>query len=339
MSVAASFLTGLGIIDELVANPKVTDVLINAHNQIWVDAGAGLQLSELAFPGPEQLRHFALRLALNCGQRLDDAHPVMDGQLPGGIRVHAILPPLVKEQVHVSLRIPKKGGFTLAQLQQQNMFPPLGHSILLRLLQSKANLIISGATSSGKTTLLAALIEEIPKTERIVVIEETPELHPKHPHLVSLTTREENQQGKGEIDLSKLLKATLRMRPDRIILGEARGAEIIPLLTAFNTGHGGGMMTLHANTTNAVMPRIQALAALGGVDPQFSRLQIESGLDYVLQLQTRQTPGGKHRYLQEIAPLKGESIFGWDGRNRPRVKNEWLWPGESRKHGHMEYGN
>lgn len=254
-------------IEALLAKPGITDLLINSDAGVWVDDGAGMRrVTELRFTEP-QVRQAARYLISRGGRHLDEAHPCMDVRAGEGIRVHAVLPPVSTSGTLISVRIAAQQGFTLEQLVGEGM---LTHSHCLFLKQhigERENVIVAGATGSGKTTLLAALLATVPESERIVTVEDTAEMRIRHPHVVGLETRQANIEGVGEIGLDELVKQALRMRPDRLVVGESRGAEFGTLLTALNTGHGGGGTTLHASSLEAVPARLEALGLMAGLTP------------------------------------------------------------------------
>ena len=237
-------LRGAGVVlQPLLDDPAVTDVLVNGGGGVWVDRGDGLEVvpaAARALGGAAAVRALATRLAAAAGQRLDDACPVVDGSLADGTRLHVILPPLAPEGPLISLRTQRRRAFTLAELVAAGTVAPALAPVLRALVTRRANVLVSGATGSGKTTLLAALLSLVPADERIVCIEESTELAPTHPHVVHLQTRRANVQSVGEVPLTELVRAAMRMRPDRMVLGECRGAEVREVLGALNTGHEGG---------------------------------------------------------------------------------------------------
>lgn len=270
----------------LLDDPRVTDVLVNGTSGVWIDRGAGLeQLKDLEGTRTEkQVRALAVRLASACGQRLDDSSPVVDGTFSGGLRLHAVLPPLAAEGTLISLRTHRPVTFSLADLEDLGMLSGTGE-ILRALVARRANVMISGSTGSGKTTLLAALLATVPPSERILVIEEAYELRPRHPHTVHLQERKENVQGAGAVSMSELVRAAMRMRPDRIVLGECRGSEVRDVLSALNTGHEGGWATIHANSAVDVPARLVALGALAGMAEPVVAAQASSALDAVIHVE------------------------------------------------------
>jgi len=283
----------------LLEDEAVTDVVIH-DRQVWVDRGDGLERVEVDVGDETGVRALAVRLAALSGQRLDDAAPIVDGVLPGGTRLHAVLPPLASDGTAISLRPLHQRTFTLDALRERGMVCAAAESVLRALVRRRANVVVAGATGTGKTTLLAALLALVGEHERIVCIEEASELRPNHPHVVHLQARQANVQASGSVSLSDLVRASLRMRPDRIVLGEARGAEIREVLAALNTGHAGSWFTLHANSAADVPARLVALGSLAGLDGHAVAVQAAAALDAVVFL--RRT--GSHRVVAEVARLE-----------------------------------
>lgn len=278
-------LNGLGPLQELTRDPAVTDIFVNAPDSVWVDRGRGIERAAVAFAEEAQLRALACRLVAAGGRRLDDGSPCVDVRLPGGYRVHAVLPPVSTAGTLLSIRIRRERVFTLDELQAAGMFGPLVKEVLGKVLELKLSFLISGATGSGKTTLLSTLLGLCAPEERLVLIEDASELNPVHPHVVCLESRHGNLEGGGEVSLGELVRQALRMRPDRLVVGECRGAEVRELLTAMNTGHSGGGGTIHANTASAVPARLTALGALAGLTPEGVQLQAASALDVVIHVE------------------------------------------------------
>jgi pilus assembly protein CpaF len=283
-------LGGLGALDPLLRDPEVTDVLVNAPDEVWLDRGAGLVRAPVAFADEATVRALAVRLASRAGRRLDDATPYVDARLPGGQRLHAVIPPLSVRGTTISLRIPSRRRFTVADLVTAGSIDAEGAAWLGALVRSRAAFLVSGGTGSGKTSVLGALLGAVPDHERIVVVEDTCELDPQHPHVVSLEARPANLEGQGEIPLRTLVRQALRMRPDRLVVGEVRGAEVVDLLAAMNTGHEGGCGTIHANSAAAVPDRLAALALAAGMTLAGVHAQVGAGLEVVVHL-ARQPDG------------------------------------------------
>jgi pilus assembly protein CpaF len=310
-------LVGSGPLQALVDEPGVSDVLVNGADRVWVDRGRGLEPRAVDLGGAERLRALAVRLAASGGQRLDDANPVVDARLPDGVRLHAVLPPVSADGVLLSLRVPRRVPFSLADLVAAGSVHPEIAPALIALVRGRANGLVTGATGTGKTTLLSALLSLAPPGERIVCVEEVPELRPVHPHVVRLAVRRANVEGAGEVGLVSLVRHALRMRPDRIVLGEARGPELREVLTALNTGHDGGWATLHANDLVDVPARLAALGALDGIDEHALASQVGSALDVVVHL--RRCEG--LRRVDRVGVLRGLDVvealaMGPDGKLR-----------------------
>lgn len=278
-------LNGLGeVLAPLLRLPGITDILVNS-TRVWVDCGQGVEPIDDGFSSEEEVRALAITMAAICGKRLDDAVPIVDGILPMGVRVHAVIPPLSGQGTIISLRIPARGGLTLEQMRKGASIDDTTQQILSRMLEVRCNVLISGATGSGKTTLLSALLSSISVNERLICIEEMSELHPAHPHVVHLQARQANTQGRGEVSLSELVRAAMRMRPDRIILGECRGGEVRDIMSALNTGHRGSFATIHANTPAEVPARLSALGALAGMSAEATHVQARAAFDLVVHME------------------------------------------------------
>lgn len=273
---------GLGPLQDLVG-PGVTDILVNADGRVWVEDDRGLRPAGRRLDA-DSARALAVRLATAAGRRLDDASPCADAHLPDGTRLHAVLPPITPGGTLISLRRPATTRLTLTDLERAGAFPAALGPILRAIVTARLAFLVSGGTGTGKTTLLASLLTVAGRGERIVVVEDAAELDPGHPHVVRLQARHANAEGAGRVDLSDLVRQCLRMRPDRIVVGECRGSEIRELLQALNTGHEGGCGTLHANTAADVPARLEALAALGGLDRLALASQAASALDVVIHL-------------------------------------------------------
>ncbi|MET9415164.1 TadA family conjugal transfer-associated ATPase [Streptomyces klenkii] len=291
-----SELIGAGPLERLLAEPDVTDVLVTAPDQVWVDRGAGLQRTDVVFPDATAVRRLAQRLAAIAGRRLDDARPWVDARLPDGTRLHAVLPPIAVGSTCLSLRVVRPRAFTLDDLMAAGTVPPGGDRLLRAVLEARLSFVISGGTGSGKTTLLTTLLGLVAPDERIVLAEDSAELRPDHPHVVRLETRPANQEGMGLVTLRDLVRQALRMRPDRLVVGEVRGAEVTDLLAALNTGHEGGCGTVHANAAADVPARLEALGSAAGLDRAALHSQLAAGLSVIIHLVRER--GGRRRVAE-----------------------------------------
>lgn len=288
---------GAGLLDPLLHEVGVTDVLVNGPQRVYVDRGAGLELTEVTFSSDSEVRKLAQRLAASVGRRLDDAAPFVDARLADGTRVHAVLGTVAAPGTCLSLRVPAHRSFSLDDCIASGSVTPEAAGVLRRMVESKLAFLVSGGTGSGKTTLLASLLALVPPTERIVIVEDSRELAPLHPHVVRLEGRPANAELTGAVTLTDLVRQSLRMRPDRLVVGEVRGAEICDLLTAMNTGHEGGCGTVHANSASDVPARLEALAALGRMGRDALHAQLAAALDAVVHI-SRDDRG--HRKVREI---------------------------------------
>ncbi|MGH6657073.1 MAG: TadA family conjugal transfer-associated ATPase [Actinocrinis sp.] len=291
----------------LIADPKVTDVLVNGPQDIWVERANRLQPVEAAFPDESAVRRYAQRLAVQAGRRFDDASPFVDARLPDGTRLHAVLPPIAVNGTTISLRIPRRRLYSLDELRQLGTLNAAGAAILTEIVRRRVPFLITGGAGTGKTTLLSTLLSLCGPEERLVLVEDCAELAPDHPHVVRLETRPANQEGRGQVTIRDLIKQALRMRPTRIVLGEARGAEIMDLFSALNTGHEGGAGTLHANHPHDIPARIEALALMAGVSREAVHSQASAALRIAIHLD--RTEVGR-RYLQSIAVVRRRNAVG-----------------------------
>ncbi|HET6857935.1 MAG TPA: TadA family conjugal transfer-associated ATPase [Streptomyces sp.] len=277
-------LVGTGVLEPLLADPSVTDVLVSAPDRVWVDRGGGLELTGVRFADAAAVRRLAQRLAAVAGRRLDDARPWVDARLPDGTRMHAVLPPVAVGATCLSLRVVRPKAFSLAELVAAGTVPPGGDRVLRALIEARLSFLISGGTGTGKTTLLSTLLGLVGERERIVLAEDSAELRPDHPHVVRLESRPANQEGAGQVTLQDLVRQALRMRPDRLVVGEVRGPEVTELLAALNTGHEGGCGTVHANAAADVPARLEALGATAGLDRAALHSQLAAALAVVVHL-------------------------------------------------------
>ena len=292
-------LHGAGPLEPLLATPAVTDVLVNGPDSVWFDRGRGLERAAIRFADEAAVRRLAQRLATASGRRLDDASPFVDAALPDGTRLHAVLPPIV-DCTTVSLRVLARARHDLPHLVACGAVSAEVAALLRALIAARVALVLTGGTGTGKTTLLGALLSLVPARERLLVIEDAPELVIEHPHVVRMVARGPNVEGAGVIGPRELVRQSLRMRPDRLVVGEFRGAELADLLVALNTGHEGGAATLHANSAADVPARFIALGALGGLAPAAVTSLVCSAIDVVVHLQ--RAPSGT-RSVAEVGVL------------------------------------
>ncbi|WUH91859.1 TadA family conjugal transfer-associated ATPase [Streptomyces sp. NBC_00433] len=279
-----SELVGAGPLEPLLADPQVTDILVNGPDEVWIDRGRGLERGTVRFADTAAVRRLAQRLATSAGRRLDDARPWVDARLPDGTRLHAVLPPVVVGSPCLSLRVVRSRAFTLGELVTAGTLDAGTAALLRSVLDARLSFMISGGTGSGKTTLLSCLLGLVDPAARIVLAEDSAELRPDHPHVVRLETRPANQEGAGEVTLRDLVRQALRMRPDRLVVGEVRGAEVTDLLSALNTGHEGGCGTVHANAAADVPARLEALGSTAGLDRAALHSQLAAALSLVVHL-------------------------------------------------------
>lgn len=291
-------LQGLGPLQQYAEDPAVTDILVNGPGAVWVDDGGGLRRTELSFGNDSEVRALAARLIAAGGRRLDDGNPCVDVRLHR-FRVHAVLPPLSTTGTLLSIRVQRPRHFSFKELESSGAVHPEIAATLRSIVDRRLNFLISGATGTGKTTLLSALLSLSSADERMVTVEDSAELSPVHPHTVGLQSRHGNLEGSGAVDLAELVRQALRMRPDRLIVGECRGAEVRELLAAMNTGHDGAGGTIHANSATSVPARLSALGALAGMDAGALALQAANALDVVIHV----VRNGGARVVSEIGVM------------------------------------
>lgn len=293
---------GAGPLERLLRAEGVTDVLVNGPAEVYVDRGAGLERADVVFDDDAAVRRLAQRLAAAAGRRLDDASPFVDVRLPDGTRLHAVLSPLARPGTALSLRVPARRAYSLDELADRGAFTAEVGAVLAALVRARVAFLVTGGTGTGKTTLLAAMLGEVPGDERVLVVEDASELRPVHPHLVALEARPANVEGAGAVVLRDLVRQALRMRPDRLVVGEVRGPEVVDLLGALNTGHEGGCGTLHANSPHDVPARIEALAMAAGMPRAAVHSQLGAALDVVVHV--ARDPKGR-RHVAEVARVGG----------------------------------
>ncbi|MGO1840045.1 MAG: TadA family conjugal transfer-associated ATPase [Candidatus Microbacterium stercoravium] len=273
-----------GALAPYVADPRVTDIFVNGSSGLFVDRGHGAERVPEWRASEREVHDLAVDLVGYGGRHVDDSSPLVDVRMPGGVRVHVVLAPISTGGTAVSVRVPRTADIDLDGLSAGGAFTPDVREWLGSLVARRANILVTGGAGCGKTTLLSALLGAAPRHERIVTIEDVAELRLDHPHHVALEARQANREGAGAIGLARLVRESLRMRPDRIVVGECRGEEIRDLLTALNTGHDGGAGTLHANGLADVPARLEALGALAGWDDHAVARQASSAFDVVLHL-------------------------------------------------------
>lgn len=316
---------GAGPLEPLLRMPGVTDVLVNGPSAVYVDRGDGLELTSVRFADDAAVRRLAQRLAARGDRRLDDAAPYVDLRLADGTRLHAVLAPLSRPGTLISLRVPRRRAFTLPELESAGTLPPEGVKLLRLVVDRRLSFLVTGGTGSGKTTLLNALLSSADPAERLVVVEDTTELRPDHPHVVALEARPANVEGAGHIDLRTLVRQALRMRPDRLVVGEVRGPEVVDLLAALNTGHEGGCGTVHANSAADVVARLEGLALAAGMPLPAVHSQLGAALELVVHC-VRSRDG--RRRVAELAVLVPEE----NGRVRTATAVSFPESGEVVQH-------
>ncbi|MEB4614574.1 CpaF family protein, partial [Leucobacter sp. M11] len=311
-----------------LGDPEVSDLFLNGDGGLFRRRGGRAEPVPGWPPDEDAARALAVGLVAAGGRHLDERTPCQDVHLGGGVRVHAVLPPVSASGTLLSIRVPRREAPGLGELVAAGLCSGPVHRFLREAVAARQNLLITGGTGSGKTTLLAALLGEVPHSERIVTIEDVAELRIRHPHRVSLEARQANSEGAGGIGVAQLLREALRMRPDRLVLGECRGAELSVLLGALNTGHDGGAGTVHASTLTEVPARLEALGALAGLAPQHLARQAVSALHLIVHLEAA---AGRHRIarlghpvldgqgLLTVVPLT-ERSFGSDARAMASVR-------------------
>jgi pilus assembly protein CpaF len=301
---------GLGPLELLMSDPNVSDILVNGHQQVYVERFGKLELTDVRFNDDAHLMKIIDKIVSGVGRRVDESSPMVDARLPDGSRVNVIIPPLAIDGPSMSIRRFSKRPLTMDDFIRHQSVTPAMAQVLAGLAQAKINILISGGTGSGKTTMLNIMTGFISLSERIVTIEDAAELQLQQPHVVRLESRPPNLEGRGEISQRALVKNALRMRPDRIILGEVRGAEAVDMLQAMNSGHEGSLATIHANTPRDALMRLENMIGLAGLNlpSKVARHQISSAITVVLQI--ARLPDGKRKMIsiQEITGMEGEVI-------------------------------
>ena len=303
-------LLGLGPLEPLLQDQSITDILVNGHDVVFVERSGVLERVETRFKDERHLLRIIQKIVSAVGRRVDESSPFVDARLPDGSRVNAIVPPLAVDGSLLSIRKFAKIPISMAKLAEYGSVPPAIAEVLKGIVQARRNVLISGGTGSGKTTLLNAMSSFIDERERVVTIEDSAELQLQQTHVARLETRPPNIEGKGEIGQRDLVKNALRMRPDRIIVGEVRAGEAFDMLQAMNTGHDGSMTTVHANTARDALSRLEQMIGMSGIDisPRSARAQIASALHVVVQI--GRLSDGRRRLLSlsEIVGMEGEVV-------------------------------
>lgn len=301
---------GLGPLEALLKDPAITDILVNRFDRIYCEKKGRLEQVDVRFRDNKHLRQIIDRIVAMVGRRVDEISPMVDARLTDGSRVNAIIPPLALDGPAMSIRRFGSKPMQLEDLIRHGAFPPAVMDFMSSAVKARCNVLISGGTGSGKTTLLNCLSRYIPTDERVITIEDAAELQLQQPHVVRLETRPPNIEGKGEVTQRDLVKNCLRMRPDRIIIGEVRGGESLDMLQAMNTGHEGSMTTVHANNTRDAMNRLEVMIAMAGFDipTRALRTQIASALQLIVQ--ARRLTGGRRKIttVSEITGMEGDHI-------------------------------
>ncbi|MDR4496221.1 MAG: CpaF family protein [Nitrospirales bacterium] len=301
---------GLGPLEPLVQDKSVNDILVNRADRIYVERSGKLQLTDVKFRDEHHLRKIIEKIVSAVGRRIDESSPMVDARLLDGSRVNAIIPPLALDGSSISIRKFSKDKLQIQDLVDKRSLTPEIAELLRGIVEARLNVLISGGTGCGKTTILNILSGFIPDDERIITIEDSAELQLRQEHVVRLETRPPNVEGRGEVTMRELVKNTLRMRPDRIVLGEVRGGECLDMLQAMNTGHDGSLTTIHANTPRDALTRVETLVAMAGLNLATKALRhyVSSAIDVILQ-QTRLSDGSrKTTSLSEIVGMEGETI-------------------------------
>ena len=301
---------GLGPLEGLLKDPSITDILVNRFDRVYVERNGQLVITDVSFRDNAHLRQIIDRIVVQVGRRVDEISPMVDARLPDGSRVNAIIPPLALDGPAMSIRRFGQNPLTIEDLIRHGSIPPIVMEFLAAAVQARCNILISGGTGSGKTTLLNCLSRYIPLQERVITIEDAAELQLQQPHTVRLETRPPNIEAAGEVTQRDLVRNSLRMRPDRIIIGEVRSAEALDMLQAMNTGHEGSMTTIHANSPRDALTRLEVTVSMAGfeIPMRALRQQICSALHLVIQAQRLMGGRRKITSVSEITGMEGDAI-------------------------------
>jgi len=316
---------GYGPLDEPLRDPTITEIMCNAYDDIWIERQGLIEQTDFSFTDEEQYRQVIDKIVTGVGRRVDESSPMVDARLPDGSRVNAIIPPLALRGSVLTIRKFSETPYTAKDLVNFGTFSIDFVHLMEACVRGKLNVLVSGGTGTGKTTLLNVLSSFIPERERILTIEDAAELKLQQQHVVSLEARPANAEGKGEVRIRELVKNSLRMRPDRIVVGEVRGAEALDMLQAMNTGHEGSLTTIHANTPRDALSRLETMVLMAGYDlpVRAIREQIASALNVIVQLERMTDGSRKVTSVQEIQGMEGDTILLQEVfRFRPQLSAE-----------------
>ncbi len=304
-------ITGLGPLEFYLRDSNVSEIMVNAPDQIFIEKAGKIEKAQESFNDDEQVIQVINRIVGQIGRRIDESQPLVDGRLPDGSRINAIIPPLALNGPTLTIRKFPEKAFTINDMLDFGTLNPEMAEFIDKSVKQKKNILISGGTGTGKTSTLNALASCIPKNERIITIEDAAEIRIDHPHLITLETRKANIEGSGEIDMRTLVKNALRMRPDRIVVGEIRGGEAIDMLQAMNTGHQGSLTTLHANAPFEALMRLETMVLMGGLDLPLSAIkpQIIQAIDLVIQQERLSTGERKVTDISEVIKSPGQKEY------------------------------
>ena len=307
-------LLGLGPLEPLLWDDEITDILVNGPSQVYVERGGKLYLTDVSFQDDQHLMLIIDRIVSQVGRRVDEASPMVDARLPDGSRINAIIPPLALDGPALSIRRFGKRRYAVDDLVAKDSITPDMVEFLRAIIRARLNVLVCGGTGSGKTTMLNCISAFIPVDERVVTIEDSAELVLQQPHVVRLETRPPNVEGKGEVTARELVRNTLRMRPDRIIVGEVRGSEVFDMLQAMSTGHDGSLCTIHANTPRDSMGRLEMMMLLGGwsIPQRAMRQQISSALNVIVHVSRMSDGTRKVMKISELVGMEGDMIMMQD---------------------------
>jgi pilus assembly protein CpaF len=307
-------LLGLGPLEPLLWDDEITDILVNGPSQVYVERGGKLYLTDVSFQDDQHLMLIIDRIVSQVGRRVDEASPMVDARLPDGSRINAVIPPLALDGPALSIRRFGKRRYLVDDLVAKDSITPDMVEFLRAIIRARLNVLVCGGTGSGKTTMLNCISAFIPVDERVVTIEDSAELVLQQPHVVRLETRPPNVEGKGEVTARELVRNTLRMRPDRIIVGEVRGSEVFDMLQAMSTGHDGSLCTIHANTPRDSMGRLEMMMLLGGwsIPQRAMRQQISSALNVIVHVSRMSDGTRKVMKISELVGMEGEMIMMQD---------------------------